>query len=164
MSVERVEPGPGQESVWDYPRPPRVEAVTRRVRVEFGGEVVADSVRALRVVETASPPCYYVPPDDIRLDLLDEAERVTFCEFKGRAAHFDVVAGDQRAREAAWSYRAPNRGYEQIAGFVAFYPARVDACHLDDELVRPQPGKYYGGWITDDIVGPFKGGPGTERW
>lgn len=164
-AVERVEPGPGQESVWDYPRPPRIEPSRRRVRVVFAGEVVARSDRALRVLETSSPPTYYLPPEDVRTDLLRPGGgRQTFCEWKGLADHLDVVVGGRVAREAAWSYPSPNRDFVSIAGWISFYPGRVDACFLDEEPVRPQPGAYYGGWITDDIVGPFKGEPGTDGW
>ncbi len=98
------------------------------------------------------------------MDLLEPVEKVTVCEWKGLATHYDVVVGDRRALQAAWSYREPDPGYEAIAGFVAFYPGRVDACFVDGERVRPQPGDYYGGWITDDVVGPFKGDPGSSHW
>ncbi len=162
--VAPVPPGPGQESVWDYPRPPRIEPSRKRVLVEFAGQVIAESVGAQRVLETSGPPCWYIPLQDVHMDLLQPVEKVTVCEWKGLATHFDVVVGDRRARQAAWSYATPNRGYEAIAGFVAFYPARVDACFVDGERVRPQPGDYYGGWITDDVIGPFKGEPGTSHW
>jgi uncharacterized protein (DUF427 family) len=162
--VVPVRPGPGQESVWDYPRPPRVEPSGKRVRVEFAGTVIAESAAAQRVLETAGPPCWYLPAGDIRMDLLKPAEKVTVCEWKGRATHFDVLVGDRRAGQAAWSYRRPLPGFEVIAGHVAFYPGRVDACFVDGERVRPQPGEYYGGWITDDVVGPFKGEPGSSHW
>lgn len=160
----RIEPGPGQESVWDYPRPPRVEPSRRRVRVEFAGNVVAESDRALRVLETAGPPVYYVPPEDVRTGLFEPSYRETFCEWKGTATYHHLRSGDRLSRNAAWSYLHPLPGYEQIAGYIAFYPGRVDAAYLGDEPVRPQPGRYYGGWVTDDIVGPFKGEAGTEGW
>lgn len=150
--------------MWDYPRPPRVETCSRRVRVLLGGEVVADSTRALRVLETSGPPTIYIPSGDVRGGALSQTPRATVCEWKGTAAYFDVEAGGALAPEAAWSYPAPSPGYEQLVGHVAFYPGRVEACFLDDERVRPQPGGYYGGWITADIVGPFKGEPGTEGW
>ena len=162
--IERVEPGPGQESVWSYPRPPRVERDSRLAVVRFGGETVAESRRCLRVLETASPPTFYLPPEDVRSDLLEPGEATTFCEWKGRAAYLDVVAGGRRAVEAAWTYPTPNRRYASLAGFLAFYPGRVDECTLEGEIVRPQPGRYYGGWITREIVGPFKGEPGTSVW
>ena len=164
VDVVPVQPGPGQESVWDYPRPPRVVPSRRRVRVEFAGAVIAESVAAQRILETSGPPCWYIPAQDVRMELLEPVEKVTVCEWKGLATHYDVVVGDRRARQAAWSYPTPNPGYEAIAGYVAFYPARVDACFVESERVRPQPGEYYGGWITDDVVGPFKGEPGTSHW
>jgi uncharacterized protein (DUF427 family) len=164
MRPERIEPGPGQESVWDYPRPPRVEPSRRRVRVVLGDVVLADSERALRVLETSGPPTYYVPPEDVRTDLLAPAEGQTVCEWKGVASYRHATAGGRIARKAAWTYPDPKDGFQQIRDYLAFYPGRVDACYLDDELVRPQPGRYYGGWITDDIVGPFKGEPGSETW
>ena len=160
----RVEPGPGQESVWDYPRPPRVEPSRRRVRVEFAGTLVAESDRALRVLETAGAPVYYVPPEDIRTDLFEPSHHETFCEWKGTATYHHLRSEEKLSRNAAWTYRSPLPGYEQLTGYVAFYPGRVDAAYLGDERVRPQPGRYYGGWITDDIVGPFKGEAGTEGW
>ncbi|HEX2031010.1 MAG TPA: DUF427 domain-containing protein [Actinomycetota bacterium] len=161
---ERVPPGPGQESVWDYPRPPRIEPSRRPVRVAFAGETLAASDRALRVLETAGPPTYYVPLDDVTPDVLVPVEgHTTVCEWKGVARYFDVVAGGRRARLAAWSYPSPSPGYEGLAGYVSFYPRRVE-CFLGDERVRPQPGGYYGGWITSEIVGPFKGEAGTEGW
>ena len=155
---------PGQESVWSYPRPPRVEPSTQLVRVLFGGVVVAESRRALRVLETASPPVYYLPPDDVRTDLLRPSGHTTVCEWKGSAEHFELVVGERTAPRAAWSYQTPRPGYEEIAGYIAFYPGRVDEATVDGERARPQPGGYYGGWVTDAIVGPWKGEPGTEGW
>lgn len=162
--VHRIPPGPGQESVWDYPRPPRVEPTSRRVRVVFGGVTIADTRRALRVLETSHPPTYYIPPDDIRMEYLTPTGRRSFCEFKGSAGYYTVQVGEKRADHAAWSYARPSQGYEAIAGYVAFYPSRMDACYVDDEQVVAQEGDFYGGWITSDIVGPFKGGPGTWGW
>ena len=162
--IQRVIPGPGQESVWDYPRPPRVEPTSRHLRVIFGGVVIADTRRAHRVLETSHPPVYYIPPADIRMEYLTPGAGSSFCEFKGRAAYYTVAAGDRRAENAAWYYPSPAPGFEAIAGAVAFYPALMDACYVDGELAEPQPGGFYGGWITADIVGPFKGGPGTRGW
>ena len=159
---DRVTPGPAQESVWDYPRPPRLEPSSRHVRVEFGGMAVAETSRAVRVLETAGAPCWYLPPEDVRTDLLSNANFRTTCEWKGIADHFDLVVGERRARRAAWSYPRPLPGYESIAGWIAFYAGRVDGVTVDGEQVRPQPGGYYGGWVTGDVVGPFKGEPGTE--
>jgi uncharacterized protein (DUF427 family) len=130
----------------------------------FAGETVADSTRALRVLETSHPPAYYLPRDDVRTDLLEPAVGTTFCEFKGEASYFAVVVGDRVARKAAWTYEDPAPGYEELAGMLCFYASRVDACYVGDEEVEPQEGDFYGGWITSDIVGPFKGGAGTRGW
>jgi len=151
-------------SVWDFPRPPAVEPERRRVRVELGGVTVADSTRALRVLETSHPPALYVPPEDVAAGVLAPVARATVCEFKGSATYFDVRAGDRVERAAAWTYRAPRPGYEALRDHVAFYPGRMDACWLDDERVRAQEGDFYGGWITADVTGPFKGGRGTAGW
>ena len=153
------------ENVWDYPRPPAVEPCRRRVRVELGGAVLADSVRALRVLETSHPPAIYVPPADVRTDLLaPSAARTSWCEFKGHAGYFDAVVGDRRVEAVAWSYADPSPGYRELRDHLAFYPGRVDAAWLDDERVQAQEGDFYGGWVTTDLTGPFKGGPGTRGW
>ena len=152
------------ESVWDYPRPPRVEPSTRRVRVEAGGVVIAETARALRVLETSHPPVYYIPPEDVRREYLRPSRRTTWCEFKGQASYFDLAVGETTVRDAAWYYPAPARGYEELRDHIAFYPGRVDAAYVDDERVRPQEGDFYGGWITSEIEGPFKGPPGTAGW
>ncbi len=160
-------PGPGQESVWDYPRPPRLEILSRRVEVKAAEVVVARTDRPLRVCETASPPVYYVPRGDLEAELLVPANRESFCEWKGFARYWHVVtaAGTERERveHAAWSYPEPDEGFEALRDAVAFYPGRV-RCFLDGERVRPQPGEFYGGWVTDNILGPFKGEPGSEDW
>lgn len=153
------------ESVWDYPRPPRVEPTTRHVRVVLGGETIVDTRRAQRVLETSHPPAYYVPFDDVRPGSLEPSGgRETFCEWKGLASYFDVVAGGKRVLRGAWTYRDPRPGYEAIRDAVAFYPGRMDACFVDDEQVEAQEGDFYGGWITSDVAGPFKGGSGTRGW
>lgn len=159
-----VPPGPGQESVWDYPRPPRVEPVSARVRVEFEGLTIADTTRALRVCETSSPPVYYVPPADVLGGHLVPSERTSFCEWKGEAAYWTARVGSRVAKDAAWSYHEPDEGYEAIRDYVAFYPRRMDACWVGDDRVTPQPGFFYGGWVTPNLVGPFKGSPGSESW
>jgi len=163
-----VVPGPAQESVWDFPRPPRVEDVAARVRVEFAGKVVADSQAALRVVETAGAPCYYLPPGDCDLALLVRTPQWTVCEWKGVAFAYDVVTEKRSVRNGAWSYPDPltdlGMGYERIAGYLAFYAGKMDACYVGDELVRAQPGGFYGGWVTRALTGPIKGEPGTEYW
>ncbi len=149
------------ESVWDYPRPPRVEPSPARVVVELGGEVLADTRRNLRVLETSHPPVYYIPAADVRTErLTPSARRPTVCEFKGAARYYD--AGDRSG--VAWSYASPGPGYEAIAGCYAFYPGRVDRATVDGEQVEAQPGDFYGGWITSAVTGPFKGGPGTMGW
>jgi len=161
----RPEPaGAGRESVWEYPRPPRLEAVERPVRVELGGVTVATSTRALRVCETASPPTYYVPLADVAPDALEPVPGTTLCEWKGAARYFAVRAGGRVADRAAWCYPDPLPPFEALHDHVAFFPGRVDACFLGDERVTPQPGGYYGGWVTRDLAGPFKGEPGTEGW
>lgn len=160
----RVEPGPGQESVWDYPRPPRVEPVTERIRVVVDGVTIADSVRALRVIETAGPPVYYLPPDDVRMDLLERTAHVTQCEWKGAAAYYSLNTADRRISNVAWSYPQPLPGFEAIRDHLAFYAGLVDEAWVGDERATPQPGRFYGGWITSRIVGPFKGEPGSFGW
>lgn len=152
------------ESVWDYPRPPRVEQSDRRIRIVFGGETIVDTKSAKRVLETSHPPVYYVPLADVTVGTLVPHHGSTFCEFKGRAAYWTVTAGNRSAEAAAWSYPDPARGYESLVGHVAFYPSQMDACFVDDEQVAAQEGDFYGGWITADIAGPFKGGPGTWGW
>lgn len=162
--MHRIVPGPGQESVWDYPRPPRVEPVARRVRVVLGGVVIADTERAQRVLETSHPPTYYLPPGDILAGALVPTARGSFCEWKGGARYFTVRGGGREEVDAAWAYPEPAAGFEAIRDHVAFYAGRMDACFVGDEQVTPQPGGFYGGWITRDVVGPFKGGPGTMGW
>jgi uncharacterized protein (DUF427 family) len=162
--TKRIEPGPGQESVWDYPRPPRLEPTTRRLRVVFAGVVIADTLRGYRVLETSHPPVYYIPPADIQMQYLERSAGSSFCEYKGRASYYTVAVGDRRAEEAAWYYLSPTVAFAPLAGAAAFYASKMDACYVDDELVTPQPGGFYGGWITADVVGPFKGGPGTWGW
>ncbi|HET9040472.1 MAG TPA: DUF427 domain-containing protein [Gemmatimonadales bacterium] len=159
-----VRPGPGQESVWDYPRPPRVEPVAAHVRVEFEGRTLADTGRALRVCETSSPPVYYIPQADIDMAYLEPSPRTSFCEWKGVAAYWSVRVGQRYAKDAAWSYPAPDAGFEVLRDWIAFYPRRMDACWVGEQRVTPQPGFYYGGWVTPDLVGPFKGSPGSEGW
>lgn len=157
-------PGPGQESVWDYPRPPRLEREPRAIRVEFEGTVIAQSTRAQRVCETASPPTYYLPREDVDFEWLQPIERSSVCEWKGEAAYFDVVGGERRAPAAVWCYPNPFRPFGAIAGWLSFMPAAMDGCYVGDHRVQPQPGGFYGGWITPELTGPFKGAPGTGHW
>ena len=164
MRPKRIELGPGQESVWDYPRPPLIENSKKHIEVIFNNVVIADTRNAKRIIETSSPPVYYIPPKDIKRKYLIKTMKNTFCEWKGIASHYTVVVGNKRAENAAWFYPEPTTRYNSIKDYVAFYPQRMDACYVDDELVKPQPGFFYGGWITSDVVGPFKGEPGTENW
>ena len=153
-----------KESVWDYPRPPRVEATSRRIRVYYAGELIADSTRAVRVLETSHPPVYYIPRDDVRSEFLMPSTHRTFCEFKSVASYWTLKVNGQSASDAAWSYEQPSHGYEAIRGYLAFYASKVDECFVDEERVQPQPGAFYAGWITSEVIGPFKGGAGSERW
>lgn len=161
---QRIEPGPGQESVWDYPRPPRVEDSSRHVQVIFNGEVIAETRRAKRVLETSGPPVYYIPMEDARMAHFAPTQHSTICEWKGQARYYTITVGERRAENAAWAYPQPTPPFEVLTGYVAVYPGKMDACLLDGERVTPQPGDYYGGWITHEIVGPFKGEPGTLHW
>jgi uncharacterized protein (DUF427 family) len=134
------------------------------VRVEQGGQVIADSRRAVRILETSHPPVYYVPREDILPGVLSVNPRTSACEFKGIATYWDLTIGHQQEVAVAWSYEQPALGFEAIAGHVAFYPSRMEACYVDEERVVAQPGDFYGGWITSEVVGPFKGAPGTLGW
>jgi len=164
LTPRRIAPAAGQESVWHYPRPPRLESTQKRLRIIFGGGTLADTRRAWRVLETSHPPVYYIPPDDVRRDLLVAAAGESFCEWKGRAMYWTVRLGGREARRVAWSYPEPSPAYHAIRDHLAFYAGPMDECTVDGERVRPQPGGFYGGWITNDVVGPFKGEPGTEGW
>ena len=157
-------PREGQESVWDYPRPPRVEPTAESLEVWLGGVRIAASVRSLRVLETSHPPSYYLPADDFAPDALRAIEGASWCEFKGEATYFDVHGGDVVAPRAAWTYPRPSPGFEMIAGLVAVMPGAMDRCTVDGEVVRAQEGGFYGGWITSRFAGPFKGVPGSWGW
>lgn len=166
-SMPHPKPDPttvGQESVWDYPRPPRVEADSRRVVVEFAGAVIADSTSAFRVLETSHPPVFYIAPEDVKVEFLLASTKTSYCEFKGESRYYDIVVGDRVSESAAWCYPEPDSGFEQIQYAIAFYPGRVDKVTVDGEIVIPQPGEFYGGWITSEIAGPFKGEPGSGGW
>ena len=158
--MSRVEP----ESAWDYPRPPRLEPVRHHILVVLGGETVVDTRQGYRVLETSHPPNYYVPVADVAPGALVRSDGRSFCEWKGRAHYFEVRGGDRVELDAAWGYDTPNAGFEPLVDHVAFYPARMDTCHVDGELVTPQAGGFYGGWITSHVTGPFKGAPGTRGW
>jgi uncharacterized protein (DUF427 family) len=164
VKPERIPPGTGQESVWDYPRPPRLEEVTKHIQVIFNGEIIADTHRAKRVLETSHPPAYYIPFEDIKPGTLLKTQRETWCEWKGGGSYYTVKVGDKQAENAAWSYLNPVPSFLAIKNCVSFYPGLMDACYVEGEKVKPQPGNFYGGWITSEIVGPFKGEPGTQGW
>ncbi len=157
-------PGPGQESVWDYPRPPRLEAEARRIRVVFAGVTVADTTMAWRVLETSHPPTYYLPPADIGAEALEAAGGSSFCEWKGRARYWSVRGAGQVAPAVAWSYPDPTAGFVDLRDHVAFYAPAMDLCEVGGEPATPQPGGFYGGWVTSWVVGPFKGEPDTMGW
>ena len=162
------------ESVWSYPRPPRLEPTRRRIRVVHAGVLIADTTRALRILETSHPPAYYLPRSDVQMEFLNAIQgQHTFCEFKGKATYWNIDVTQAVARDdqtsatapvAAWSYEAPMKEYGQLAHHLAFYASRVSECWVDEERVQPQPGDFYGGWITTDVIGPFKGGAGTRGW
>jgi uncharacterized protein (DUF427 family) len=164
MKPRPIPPSPGQESVWDYPRPPRLEDSLRHIQVVFNGILIAETHRSKRVLETSHPPVYYIPPQDIQMAYLVQTQQTTWCEWKGRAAYYTVVVDEKQAENTAWFYPEPTPPFVALKEHVAFYPQKMDACYVDGERVTPQPGGFYGGWITSDIVGPFKGEPGTWDW
>ncbi len=164
MSEREPGPQPAPESVWDYPRPPRLERVPQRIEVVFAGVTIVDTTAAYRVLETSHPPNYYLPEADVRPGVLRRNAQASFCEWKGLAHYYDVVVGDHLAPSAAWGYDSPTPAYAAIAGHVALYAGRIDECRIGGEVVQPQPGGFYGGWITANLTGPFKGAPGTEGW
>ena len=153
-----------QESVWDYPRPPRLESSSEHVVVRHGGEVICDTTGAYRVLETSHPPTYYLPPEDCRMELFEPVGGSTVCEFKGVAHYADLVVGSKRLSRVAWWYPEPTDRFLPIRGYIALYPGRVDECAVDGERVVAQEGDFYGGWITSRVTGPFKGAPGTWGW
>ena len=156
--------GPGQESVWDYPRPPRLERTDQRIEIVLGGVTVASTTAAYRVLETSHPPTYYLPAEAFLPGSLRPAAGSSFCEWKGTAAYLDVLGGTEVAPRAAWTYPHPTPPFAALTGHVAVYPAPMDRCTVDGEVVEPQPGGFYGGWVTSRVVGPFKGGPGSRGW
>ncbi|MRS11869.1 MAG: DUF427 domain-containing protein [Actinobacteria bacterium] len=160
--MEPVKPGPGQESVWDYPRPPAVEFTNSHIEVVLGGRLIADTTRAFRVLETGHPPVYYIPFEDVAEGVLVPGDRVTYREFRGEARFFHVSVPGLEAFEAAKMIIAPGPGYESLDGYVAFFARAMDECRVDGEVVTPQPGPYYAGWITSKVVGPFDSGGGAD--
>lgn len=164
MRPTRIEPQPGQESVWDYPRPPRLDPTSEHVQVIFNDQILVDTHRAIRILETSHPPVYSFPPEDVRREFLSPSARRTFCEFKGQAQYWTVQIDGQIAKDAVWSYPDPTPEFESIRDYLSVYPSRMDRCVVNGEEVQAQAGDFYGGWITRKIVGPFKGGPGTWGW
>ncbi len=161
--MKREKPEPGQESVWDYPRPPRLESSSRTVSVMLAGQQIACSANSYRILETSHPPSWYVPREYVRLDFVNPTRKQSFCEWKGLATYWTVRIGNIVVEDAAWSYESPTPAFHDIQGCFAFYPNRLE-CYIDDERVQPQPGGFYGGWITKDLAGPFKGIPGSSGW
>jgi uncharacterized protein (DUF427 family) len=156
---------PATESVWDYPRPPRLEPTARTIKIVHGGAVIAETAHALRILETSHPPVYYIPPSDIAMEYLQPSgKRSSFCEFKGFASYWNLSVSGSTSEDAAWSYAKPSAKYATLKNHLAFYASRVDECSVDGEIVVPQPGDFYGGWITSHVTGPFKGPPGTLGW
>ncbi|MGY8962665.1 MAG: DUF427 domain-containing protein [Rhodospirillales bacterium] len=153
-----------KESVWDYPRPPGLEPDTRHVRVEFAGETIASSSGAYRVLETSHPPSFYIPAGDVNFNFLAGSSKQSFCEWKGIAEYWSVNVGLQVVDNVGWSYPKPTKRYAAIKDYVSFYPSKMYSCFVGDEQVQAQEGEFYGGWITSEIEGPFKGGPGTWGW
>lgn len=153
-----------EEDVQSYPRPPSVEPVSQRLRVVLGGQVVAETQRGWRVCETHHAPTYYIPPEDVADGTLRPSRGSSYCEWKGRAAYWDVTGGDVTRARAAWSYPEPTARYAAIAGFLAFYPGLMESCFVGRVAVTPQPGDFYGGWATPNLTGTIKGGPGTLGW
>jgi uncharacterized protein (DUF427 family) len=164
LKFKRIIPGDDQESVWDYPRPPRLENTKKHIRIIFQERVIADTRASFRVLETSHPPVYYLPPADIRLEYFELSDHKSFCEWKGVASYYHIKIDDRKETNAAWYYPKPESVFTTIKDYVAFYAHKMDQCYVDDELVVPQPGGFYGGWITNNIVGPFKGLSGTRGW
>jgi uncharacterized protein (DUF427 family) len=157
-------PGPGQESVWDYPRPPRIEPSDEQVEIRLGGQVIARTRSSYRVLERSLPPSYYLPREAFADGVLRPVDGSTFCEWKGDASYFDLVTPARTAPRAAWTYPSPTDDFEVIREHLAVMPGLVDACLVDGEVVHAQEGGYYGGWITSRVTGPFKGGAGSRGW
>lgn len=162
--MKKIKPKADQESVWDYPRPPAVEAVKAHLRIIFNGEVIADTNKSYRVLETSHPPTYYLPISCFKEGSLIEGTHSTACEFKGVSFYYNIQNGDNIALNAAWGYPTPNRKFKEIKDHIAVYAHKMDACFVEDEKVKAQEGDFYGGWITSKVVGPFKGIKGSWGW
>ncbi|CEJ46318.1 DUF427 domain-containing protein [Umezakia ovalisporum] len=164
MRPEPIPPQPGQESVWDYPRPAILQDTDKHLKVICNGIILGETTRGKRVLETSHPPTYYFPPEDIKLEYLVETPRKNICEWKGAYQYYHIHIGDKQIKYAAWRYFAPTPNFLSMEKYYGFTAALMDACYVNGQLVIPQAGDFYGGWITADIVGPFKGGPGTWGW
>jgi uncharacterized protein (DUF427 family) len=165
MKPKRIEPNPGQESVWDYPRPPRLEDTNKHIQIIFNSKTIVDTRNAKRVLETSHPPVYYIPPIDIQMEyLILQTSESSFCEWKGNAKYYALRVCDREVPNVAWFYPEPTSKFASIKNYVAFYAHPMDVCYVDGEKVTPQPGNFYGGWVTNDIIGPFKGVPGSWGW
>ncbi len=165
MKPKPEKPNEGQESVWDFPRPPALQRVFKTLRVVHFGETIAETTNGYRILETSHPPVYYIPPSDCRIEWLKLGSGSSFCEWKGRATYFDLaIPGQTKVSQVAWQYPSPVKAFSAIAGYIAFYCRKVDACYVDDEQAIPQPGGFYGGWITSNLAGPFKGVSGSMGW
>ncbi len=161
INPKRSETKQEEQSVWDYPIPPVIEDCSNHIKVIFNGNVIAETSNSKRVLEKGNPPVYYIPPEDIKMELLSPADNKTFCEWKGEASYYHLNISGKQIRYACWYYPNPTHEFEQIRNYIAFYAQKMDECYIDDELVTPQPGKFYGGWITKGIIGPFKGEEGV---
>lgn len=162
--MKPIKPKPGQESVWDYPRPPAIESVSKHIRITLEGQIILDTNQSYRILETSHPPTYYLPFHDFKEGVLVRNTHRSFCEFKGEAHYYDAVLGDRVIQNAGWGYDTPHPTYQSLKGHVCIYAQKMDDCRVGDKKVKPQPGGFYGGWITSEIVGPFKGGAGTFGW
>lgn len=156
-------PKQGQESVWNYPRPPALDKSHLLVEVFFGGVQIAKSQSSLRVLETSHPPTFYIPPDDIDAQFFSQTEASSFCEWKGVASYWDITVEKVTVERGSWAYLNPAAPFDELRGYFSFYPSLFE-CYVDGRVVKPQPGKFYGGWVTSDVAGPFKGTPGSEWW
>ncbi|ACK66101.1 protein of unknown function DUF427 [Rippkaea orientalis PCC 8801] len=164
MKPTPIPPKPGQESVWDYPRPAILQDTDKHLKIICNGVVLAETRKGKRVLETSHPPCYYFPPEDVKLEHLIETQKQSVCEWKGRCRYYDIKIGERYIKSAAWAYLDTTPNFATLKGYYSFYGSLMDTCYVNDELVTPQAGDFYGGWITSDIVGPFKGEPGTWGW
>jgi len=164
MQIKKIKPKAGQESVWDYPRPPKLELFNGHIRIVFNKIIIIDTHQAYRVLETSHPPTYYLPIDQFKKGIFVPNSGTSFCEFKGMASYYDIELNGKKALNSAWYYTWPNASYGAIKNTVSIYAHLMDACYVNGEKVKAQEGDFYGGWITSNIVGPFKGGSGTWGW